>query len=129
MTSRNTVVNAGLRVVAGVSVIVASACRSNGDLGGSPTAIVVVAGANQSATVGTGVATAPSVRVQDGAGSAISGLTVRFTVVDGGGSVLGDSTQTDANGRASVGGWVLGTTPGTNTLKAAVSEPSGMMPK
>ncbi len=120
MTSRNTVVNAGLRVVAGVLVVVASACRSNGDLGGSPSAIVVVAGANQSATVGTGVATAPSVRVQDGAGSAIPGLTVRFTVVGGGGSILGDSTQTDANGRASVGGWVLGTTPGTNTLQAAV---------
>lgn len=120
MTLRTTTWRAGLRVVAGASVFVASACRSTADLGGSPSAVVVVAGANQSTMVGTAVATAPSVRVQDANGSGVPGFMVHFAVIGGGGSVIGDSANTDADGRASVGQWVLGTAPGNNTLKATV---------
>lgn len=109
-----------LQVLVAASVIAASGCRSVADLGGSPSSIVVAAGGNQTASVGTRVAIAPSVRVQDANGSAIANVTVRFAVASGGGSLTGDSATTDASGRATVGQWVLGTSPGTNTLRATV---------
>jgi hypothetical protein len=92
------------------------ACRSDDRLSGAPDALTVVAGAQQEASVGTAVATAPAVRVIDGSGDAVGGAVVRFTVLTGGGTVLGDSTVTDAQGRAAVTQWILGTVPGSNTL-------------
>ncbi len=95
-------------------------CRDGNDGVGVPTAIVVVSGGNQEATVGTSVPQAPTVRVTDGAGNAIAGVTVRFAIIDGGGSVIGDSLTTDGNGNAMVGQWILGTAPGINTLRASI---------
>lgn len=101
-----------------------SGCRSTDIGGGAPSQLLVVAGSSQRAAVGTAVATAPSVRVQDESGVGISGVTVRFVVVGGGGTVLGDSILTGSNGIATAGEWVMGTTPGTNTLQAIVPNTS-----
>jgi adhesin/invasin len=85
---------------------------------GSPTTIALNAGNGQTATVGTAVATAPSVRVTDALNSPVSGVAVTFAVASGGGSITGASTTTNAFGIATVGSWTMGTTAGANTLTA-----------
>lgn len=84
---------------------------------GPPSAFQVVAGANQLATVGDLVAAPPTVRLVDSKGQGIRGQSVRFDVLTGGGTVLGDSVVTDAEGRATVGSWRLGPVPGLNQLR------------
>jgi Leishmanolysin len=121
MTPENSSWQTRLCLLITAVTIAGTSCRSNNDTSGLPAAISVVAGANQQAAVGTPVTIAPSVRVQDGGGSAVSGATVRFTIASGGGTVIGDSAVTDVNGRATVGEWIMGTAPGANTLRAAVS--------
>lgn len=81
---------------------------------------VVLGGATQSAPIGTAVPTRPSVVVRSDKGYALAGLRVTFTVTSGGGTVTGGVQTTDAQGRATVGGWTLGATPGANTLSATV---------
>lgn len=120
MTPRNTLRHTALGVILAAGVLAATGCRNNGDLEGGPQKIVVASGANQTATVGTGVATPPTVQVQDANANGVSGVTVFFTVVGGGGSVASDSVKTGADGRANAGQWIMGTTPGANTLRATV---------
>jgi adhesin/invasin len=80
-----------------------------------------VAGDAQSATVGTAVATAPSVRVTDVHDNPVPNATVTFAVTGGGGSVTGATQLTDADGIATVGSWTLGTAAGANSLTATVN--------
>jgi adhesin/invasin len=82
-------------------------------------AIAVNAGNNQTATVNTAVAIAPSVIIKDGNNNPINGTTVTFAVASGGGSITGATATTNASGIATVGGWTLGSTAGTNTLTAS----------
>ena len=114
-------IRAGMAALGATLAIAVSGCRSNADLSTGPSQLVVVGGANQQGAVGTALTTAPTVRVQDAAGAAVSGVTVRFSVTSGGGTIFGDSARTDANGQASVGQWVLGTTPGANVLHAEIA--------
>ncbi len=93
---------------------------------GTATQIAVDAGDGQSATVGTAVATPPSVVVRDAHNNPVSGVSVAFAVATGGGSV--DPTTailTNASGIAQVNSWTLGTTAGTNTLTATSNGLSG----
>src|SRR6185369_4133595 len=91
---------------------------------GSPSAnaalVSVSAGDGQSATIDTHVAVAPAVIVTGSSGAPIAGVTVRFTVVQGGGSITNSSAITDAQGIASAGSWKLGTLPGLNEVDAHV---------
>lgn len=87
---------------------------------GPPASITILAGNGQTATVGSAVATAPSVRVRDAGGNNISGASVTFAVTAGGGTLVNAVRTTDANGVATVGSWTLGTTAGTNTVTATV---------
>ncbi|MBC8088308.1 MAG: hypothetical protein H7Z40_13650, partial [Phycisphaerae bacterium] len=89
---------------------------------GAPVAITIDAGNNQSAPAGSNVSTQPAVIVRDVAGTPVPGVSVTFTVATGGGSVTGATATTDANGRATVGSWTLGTAAAANTL--TVSSPS-----
>lgn len=86
---------------------------------GPPARIDVVAGANQTGTVGTALPIPPVVRVTDAAGLAARG-SVTFQVQNGG-SVSIPSSSTDADGRASAGVWTLGTTAGQQTLQVSVA--------
>src|SRR6185503_7882046 len=86
------------------------------------TNILANSATTQSAVVGTAVAIPPSVKVTDGIGNPVQGVVVTFAVTLGGGSISGPaSVATDAAGIATVGGWTLGSTPGTsnNTLTAS----------
>ncbi|HVP75814.1 MAG TPA: Ig-like domain-containing protein, partial [Gaiellaceae bacterium] len=83
-----------------------------------PAALSAAAGDGQSATVGTAVATAPAVEVDDQFGNPVAGVAVTFGVASGGGSATGTSATTNATGIATVGSWTLGTTAGANALTA-----------
>lgn len=83
-----------------------------------PEKIEINAGNGQSATTGTAVAIAPSVLVTDANNDPVEGVSVRFAVTGGGGSVTGEVAMTNASGIATVGSWILGTTAGINTLTA-----------
>lgn len=75
----------------------------------------------QTATTGTAVSVVPAVRVRDAGGAPLAGVTVRFAVTAGGGSVVNASAVSDATGLASAGGWTLGTATGTHTLQASAT--------
>ncbi|HEY6225271.1 MAG TPA: Ig-like domain-containing protein, partial [Gemmatimonadales bacterium] len=76
--------------------------------------IVVNAGNNQSARVGTAVVTDPSVLVRDGFLNPVSGASVTFSP-SGGGSVSGSPATTNASGIATVASWTLGATGTENS--------------
>ena len=80
-----------------------------------------------SGTAGSPVTPVPSVKVTDGAGNPVAGVSVTFAVTAGGGSVSGATQNTDLFGVASVGSWVLGTTAGSgnNQLRATSDGLSG----
>jgi Big-like domain-containing protein len=92
---------------------------------GAATTIALNAGNGQAATVNTPVATAPSVKVTDANGNAVSGVAVTFAVGSGGGSITGASQTTGAGGLATVGSWTLGTLAGSNTLTATAGGLAG----
>ncbi|HET9065918.1 MAG TPA: Ig-like domain-containing protein [Gemmatimonadales bacterium] len=87
---------------------------------GPPASIQVVEGASGlSAIVSQPVLTTPVVRIRDMFGNPIANATVSWTVLSGGGAIVGPSTTTtDASGRTTVQGWVLGSTAGSNSLQA-----------
>jgi surface protein len=88
--------------------------------------IAVVGGDGQSATAGSAVGTAPSVRVTDANGDPVAGVSVTFAVASGGGTV--DPTTaviTGADGVAAVTSWTLGATAGSNTLTATATGLTG----
>ncbi len=73
---------------------------------------------HQTATVGTALPTPVSVTVKDGLNNPVSGVTVTFAIVTGGGSVTYASQRTNSRGVAAIGSWILGFTAGkdNNTL-------------
>jgi hypothetical protein len=84
-----------------------------------------VAGDSQSAPVGTQVPVAPAVRVVNDRGEPEADVRVTFAVTGGGGGIGGADQTTDADGIARVGGWTLGSSPGTNTLEARAGSLEG----
>jgi hypothetical protein len=86
----------------------------------SPSAVSKTAGDGQTQTSGAAVTTLPTVTVTDAGGAPIAGAAVTFSVASGGGSITGAVQTSDAVGKATVGGWSLGTTSGANSLLATV---------
>ncbi|MEX2473152.1 MAG: Ig-like domain-containing protein, partial [Gemmatimonadota bacterium] len=88
---------------------------------GGAASVAIETGDGQTATVGTTVPVAPSVRVEDEFGNPVAGTTVTFTA-SGTGSVTGEMPTTDADGIAAVGSWTLGETAEaeSDTLTATV---------
>ena len=86
---------------------------------GAPVLLEKSLGDNQTAQVNRPVPIAPQVRVVDAAGNGVGGVNVTFTVASGGGAVVIGNVPTGVDGRATVGAWILGPTPGTNTLTAS----------
>jgi hypothetical protein len=80
--------------------------------------IELIEGDNQSAPAGTAVPIRPAVRVTNDAGAPAPGVAVRFVVTGGGGTVQGADQTTNSDGIARVDDWLLGPSPGTNTLEA-----------
>ena len=76
---------------------------------------------SQQAVVNTTVPLAPSVRAEDAFGNAVAGVSVIFSVVTGGGAIIGETQSTDAQGVATAGGWRLGTIAGLQVARATSS--------
>jgi hypothetical protein len=98
--------------------IIAAAAVSCSDPGPKPATITANSAVEQSATVKTVVAQAPSVKVADDAGNPFPGAVITFAVTAGGGSLVVATDTTNDQGIASSGSWLLGTTAGANTLTA-----------
>lgn len=84
-----------------------------------PSAIAVAGGDNQTARPGFNVPNSPSFRVTDPAGVPVPGVTVTFTVTEGGGSVSTPTSVTNTDGIVQVT-WTLGPSLGPNTLQASI---------
>ncbi len=109
-----------------VVALLAAACSDDLVQPRVATNVSVNAGDRQIAQAGESVVAHPSVLVRDQNGRALAGVSVRFDVIDGGGSVEVSSVQTGANGVASAGRWVLGPVPGANALEATVESLPGI---
>lgn len=87
-----------------------------------PVAPEVVQGNNQTATVGTQVATALRVRVVDRLGAPLAGRQVTFAAISGGGSVGTPTSTSGVDGTAQTT-WTLG--PLTTTLQRVIASVQG----
>ncbi len=83
--------------------------------------VVAFVGNNQTGLVGFALNVRPGVRVTGPGNSPVPNVSVTFMVASGGGSVTNATVNTNANGVAQVGSWVLGGSVGINTLTATVS--------
>ncbi len=88
---------------------------------GPPASITALQGDSQSVTAGLPVALALKVKVADQFGNPVTGRGVTLQVTAGGGSLTGSSATTDAAGTATLAGWTLGDSAGTNTCTATVA--------
>ncbi len=91
-----------------------------------PATAAIVAGTAQSATVGTAVTVAPRLVIRDADGAPVPEVPIQFSVIAGGGSIVGASTATtnDDGEAALAGSWVLGAVAGENRLQATALQGS-----
>ena len=85
----------------------------------SPSTLEISDGNGQTAPAGQAVPTAPAVRVADAQDQPVADVRIRFQVASGSGTVTEEIQETDADGVARVGSWVLGSA-GINHLTATV---------
>jgi hypothetical protein len=114
--------------VAGLSSLLSLVCLACGDGGVEPPTQTMAhsAGDGQSAIAGSAVSTAPAVAVKDANNNPVAGIPVTFQVTSGGGTVVPTTpVTTDEQGTATVTSWMLGTTPGANTLSASAPGVAG----
>lgn len=83
-------------------------------------AFTILRGHNLSGRVGENLAVAPTVLFLNERNEPVSGRSVSFAVLSGGGTVGNSTAVTDANGEASAGFWRLGTAVGPQRLRAAM---------
>jgi hypothetical protein len=88
------------------------------------TTLSAVSGNGQTGTAGQVLASPFTVKVADGSGNGVSGVTVTFTVTAGGGSLSQTSVSTNSQGLAS-STLTLGSVPGTNTVSVSAPTTSG----
>ena len=108
-------------VAAAALVLAAGACGGEGATGPSaaPAAIKIVAGNNQTGTVGVPLTTPLLVNVTAADGQPVSNATVSWDVAPGSGMVSTAATRTDGNGNTQVT-WTLGANAGVARLTAQV---------
>ena len=84
-----------------------------------PSKLMKISGDNQTGYAGTSLGRAFVVEVRDEENNIVGGVTVTFTVTQGGGSLNPETTQTSPAGRAR-SLLTLGNSPGTNTVTVRV---------
>ena len=84
-----------------------------------PTTLSIVSGDNQNGLTGEALANPFVVQVRDQYGGTMQGVTVTYSVNEGGGSLSSEMEMTDANGNAA-STLSLGSDPGTNTVTVSV---------
>jgi adhesin/invasin len=90
-------------------------------VGGTPVTMVGVSQLNQTAPANSNVADPPSVVVRDAGGVPVPGVVVTFTVVTGGGTVVGSPVTTNGTGIATLASWKLGAIAGPNSVRASAT--------
>ena len=96
----------------------ATACGGGGSTGPNTVTVAKFAGDAEVGLIGYPLNVPPAVKVSSGS-HGISGVTVTFTVVSGGGSVTGATAVTDTGGIARLASWTVQN--GVNTLSAKVT--------
>jgi hypothetical protein len=86
----------------------------------SPLSVTAFIGDNQQGLAGFALNIRPAVLVRS-SGVPAPNVSVTFDATAGGGSVTGATVNTNANGVAQVGNWILGAAPGPNTMTATVA--------
>ncbi|MEM6730804.1 MAG: PQQ-dependent sugar dehydrogenase, partial [Myxococcota bacterium] len=81
----------------------------------------IFTGDRQNGRVGEALPIAPEILLLDGSGQPVTGTSVTFAINSGAGTVQGGNQTTDAQGRARVDAWVLGSTAGVQTLTASTA--------
>jgi len=93
---------------------------------GTAQAIAANGATSFSGTAGQPLAGAlPSVRVTDAGGHPVAGVTVTFAADAASGTLSGATQATGPDGIATLGGWILGANPGTNTVVAGAAGVTG----
>ncbi len=88
---------------------------------GAAKSVVKQAGDNQLVATGTAAPIKPAVLVSDQFGNPVANVTVTYAAGLNSGSVTGGTVQTSLTGIATVGGWTVNASPGTDTLFATVT--------
>jgi len=115
---------AGIGALVAAAGLIVGACASQDGTSppppGTPAAMAIVSGDDQTGTAGQPLANPLVVRVADVNGDPVSGVEVSWTVITGDASVGSATTMTDAEGlaRTTV---TLGPTGGTFTIRASVA--------
>ena len=100
------------------ALLILLSCSSDPASPASQITVAIAAGANQTATVASMVATPPAVIVRNPAGEPMSGTQVVFTITQGGGATSDTMVTTNSSGIAATN-WYLGPESGaTNGLRA-----------
>jgi lysophospholipase L1-like esterase len=109
----------------GTGLTPASVTFTVAGVAGAPTTAAIFVGNNQTGTAGGPVSTPPAVKITDANGNPVSGFTVVFAPAAGSGSVTDGSALTNASGIAAPTSWLLGTTPGPQSLTATAGTLAG----
>ncbi|MFL5487195.1 MAG: Ig-like domain-containing protein, partial [Gemmatimonadaceae bacterium] len=109
---------AGAALAVGVATLYGCESRSDKITGLNPTQIVTAGGEDQVAFVGHPLPFPLAVIVKNSDGSPASGISVKWDVTAGGGTISGSSGLTDSEGRVWVS-WTLGNTVGTQRVTAS----------
>jgi uncharacterized protein YjdB len=107
----------------GTSTLTATSEGISGSTTVTVTAMYAQTALSQTAAPSTAVIQAPGVKVTDGSGNPLSGVSVNFTVTGGGGSVRPGSVVTDATGMASLDSWTFGPAGAQSVTASTASAP------
>ncbi|MEP6834059.1 MAG: leishmanolysin-related zinc metalloendopeptidase [Gemmatimonas sp.] len=109
---------AGIQTVSATTATLSAVTFTSQVAPGAVQRIAAVFTTTQQAAVNSPVALAPSVRAFDQFNNVVSGVTVTFSIVSGGGTIAGAQKVTGADGVATLDSWKLGTTPGSQQVRA-----------
>ncbi len=121
-----TVTNTGVvtAVGLGTSIITATSGGFSGSTTIDVTAMYALTALSQTAAPSAAVIQAPAVKVTDGSGSPLSGVSVNFSVTGGGGTVSPGTVVTDANGVAALASWTFGPAGAQSVTASTASAPA-----
>ncbi len=93
---------------------------------GAAQSLTANGGASFTGTAGQPLAGAlPSVKVTDAGGNPVTGVAVTFAAAANSGTLSGATQTTDGNGIATLGGWILSATPGSDVVNATAAGVTG----
>jgi hypothetical protein len=110
----------GYQLRADASGLAATVSTTFNITGGSASAIQAVSGGGQSGTVASTLDEPYIVRVADALGNPVAGVTITWTVTEGGGTIAPAQGTTDERGEARAS-HTLGTSAGSQTVAAAAA--------